>query len=93
MRHAEAVWAVANLGVATAKEVTEVFDDDSTPTSNTSQILLNCYRDGLLVRRKREGQHGNRPPYEYAIAELDPELVAGRFIADDADGDADAADA
>jgi predicted transcriptional regulator len=86
MKESEAVWAVANLGVATANEVSEVFDDESTLTSNTSQILLNCYRNGLLVRRKREGPQGSRSPYEYAVAELDRELVGGRFM-DDVEAD------
>jgi len=86
MKESEAVWAVATLGTATAKEVAEVVTgDESARSHQATSLLTKLYRRGLLVRRKRRGVTSGKDPFEYAIASPDTSHGGEMATPDDAD--------
>jgi len=71
MKQAEAVWAVAALGTATAREVAQTVYGPDAIASEASDVLHQMFEAGLLVRRSRTSEIENSPKsscYEYAIA-------------------------
>jgi len=73
MKEAEAVFAVATLGTATAREVATLINGDDSRVSNATSVLVNCYRRGWLIRREEPAHDskGCRYRFRYAIAAPD----------------------
>jgi len=71
MKQAEAVWAVAALETATAREVAQTVYGPDAVASQASDVLHQMFEAGFLVRRSRTTDVDNSPKsscYEYAIA-------------------------
>jgi len=73
MKQAEAVFAVATLGTATAREVATLINGDDSRVSNATSVLSYCYQEGWLIRREEPAHDskGCRYRYRYAIAAPD----------------------
>ena len=66
MKQSEIMFAVAHDQPISEVEIAEFWDD---PTSAVKTPLRACWRQGLLVRRKRKGGSVHRrQTYEYALA-------------------------
>ena len=66
MKQSEVMFAVAHDQPISEAEIAEFWDD---PTAAVKSPLRACWRQGLLVRRKRKGGSVHRrQTYEYALA-------------------------
>jgi len=81
MKQAEAVWAVAALGTATARDVAQPVYGPDAVASQASAVLREMFEAGLLVRRSRPSDDDvpQYSCYEYAIAS--PETFAEYDVA------------
>ena len=73
MKQAEAVFAVATLGTATARDVATLINGDESRVSNATSVLSYCYQEGWLIRREEPAHDskGCRYRYRYAISAPD----------------------
>jgi len=82
MKQAEAVWAVAALETATAREVAQAVYGPDAVASQASGVLREMFQAGMLVRRSRPVDDDDvyqYSCYEYAIAS--PETFADYEVA------------
>ena len=90
MKEAEAVFAVATLGKATARDVATLIDGDDAKTGNATSALSSCYKQGWLIRRKQTKPYANGAKWRYVYAIAAPETYEELFgtevdLAEDAD--------
>lgn len=77
MKQSEVMFAVAHDQPISEAEIAEFWDD---PTDAVNDPLRSCWRQGLLVRRKRKGGLVHRRQvYEYALASAE----AARYTTED----------
>jgi len=64
MKESEVVYALAHTAPATVKEIEKFLNTETNAHNGT---VLRTWRDGLLIRRKRERGGMGKDPYEYTL--------------------------
>lgn len=79
MKEAEAVFAVATLGKATARDVATLIDGNDAKSGNATSALSSCYKQGWLIRRKQTKPYANGAKWRYVYAIAAPDTYAELF--------------